>query len=838
MQNLKTIKIHTIKLYIILIILFAGLLANAQTDRGASVLEGYVIDDETGDVLPFVNIYFQNTSIGTSSNLDGKYKIKARHHNDTLIFSMIGFHEVKVYVKQGKKYRLIIRLKEDSQTLNEVVITPDENPAHIILRNIINNKRENNPERFGRFNCQTYTMLSASFSNVTKENLKLIIPGVLVKSLPVTIDSLGRPVLPFYLSEKISDNYINHKEHISQTKQVYKNVKAIIGLDDMDIDGYNNSLSAEMNFYKNFVELLGHTFISPLATNGLVFYKYYLEDSTFSGGHTYYRVKFVARHKKDLAFNGHFIVVKDLWAITSINATLPKSANINYINSFRVGFDFDFINDSTLFFKSNSINGTFHYFKIKNEAKNAMIEVTKTTYYSNIVLGEDAQPLSETTEASTLYIDTKQVDSSFIAYREMTNIESFEKTSQIIDSTNNLWWVKGTEKITNMFVTGYFNVGNIDLGPYLGTFSRNKIEGVRLNLGLRTSEIFSPYYSFGGGIGYGFNDKEWKYSLFGQYKLNTKNRTIFGAGYVKNLYLFGVYSHIKLIKENMLVTGEDSFIAAVLKRYHSDRRAMLYRYNIYIEKEWRRGFMTKVEYEYDKLREGLFVSFIHNGEHIDYIYNSALSLRLRFSWKEKLMDINLRRYYLNTFSPVINIIGTTGVYSVSSDVGKYLKLHLTLKHKVPVGFMRLNYVFETGFIFGKIPFPLLEIIRGNDTYGDSKYRFNLLNNATAALDRYASIMAEHHFNGLIMNKLPLIRALNIRTIVSAKYFFGTLSNKHQKVLKYPWDMRVPGNHYLELGAGLENIFQIFRIEAIWRPVPKIYVDMPKYGVRIRADFTM
>ena len=121
---------------------------------------------------------------------------------------------------------------------------------------------------------------------------------------------------------------------------------------------------------------------------------------------------------------------------------------------------------------------------------------------------------------------------------------------------------------------------------------------------------------------------------------------------------------------------------------------------------------------------------------------------------------------------------------------------------------------------------------------DAKYRFNLLNNATVALDRYVSIMAEHHFNGLILNQVPLIRNLNIRTVVSLKYFIGDLSNKHQDVIKYPWDMRVPDNHYLEVGLGVENILQLIRIEAIWRPVPKYYSGMLRFGVRIRFELSM
>jgi len=813
------------------------LVVNAQTEKGLSIVEGYVLDDLSSEPLPSVNIFFQNTTVGTTSDLDGKYKIKSRSHNDTLIFKMIGFEDVKVFVERGKKYRLIIRLKEDSQLLDEVVIIPGENPAHPILKAIIAHKHKNDPERFSRFNTQTYTRLAATLANVTKDNLKLVLPPPLLKALPVITDSLGRPVLPFYLSEKISDNFIDREEGITQTIKRDKKVKSIMGFDKFDIVGYENSLSAEMNFYKNYVELFGHTFISPLANNGLSFYRYYLEDSTVVDGRKYYTIKYVPRREKDLAFDGHFTVIKDLWAISRIDATLTREANINYLNTFSIAFEFNFVNDTTLFFESNSLKASFHYLKTKDQVKNAMIEIDKQTLYSNILLGTKAHVFEEPQSKEPI-LEMPVSDSAFSNYRSLGNKKVFAETSGVIDSTNNIWWVRGAGDLSKMFITGYYNVGKLDLGPYLGTFSKNTIEGTRLNFGLRTSENFNPHYSLGGSLGYGFKDEEWKYSLYGQYKINSRFRTILGGGIVKDLYLFGVFSHIQLIKENMQQIGEDSFIAAIFKRHYSDRRAMLYRYDVYLEKEWRTGFMTKLSYEYDELREGLHVPFIHKGESVSHIYNNSVSLRLRFSWKENISDIFLRRYYLSTFYPIINIVGTVGRYSVGGYSNNYYKIHLTLKHKIPIGFMRMNYVFETGYIFGEVPFPLLNIVRGNDTYGDSRFRFNLLNNATAALDKYASVMIEHHFNGLLINKVPLLRNLNIRTVFSAKYFLGSLSDKHQEVLVYPWDMHVPGNHYLELGAGLENILQLIRVEFIWRPVPKEYPGMPVYGVRVRLDFAM
>jgi len=75
-------------------------------------------------------------------------------------------------------------------------------------------------------------------------------------------------------------------------------------------------------------------------------------------------------------------------------------------------------------------------------------------------------------------------------------------------------------------------------------------------------------------------------------------------------------------------------------------------------------------------------------------------------------------------------------------------------------------------------------------------------------------------------------------VMSVKYLLGNLSNKHQEVLQFPWDMDIPGKHYLELGAGFENILQLIRIEGIYRPIPVNYPGMPKYGIRVRFDFSM
>jgi len=183
-------------------------------------------------------------------------------------------------------------------------------------------------------------------------------------------------------------------------------------------------------------------------------------------------------------------------------------------------------------------------------------------------------------------------------------------------------------------------------------------------------------------------------------------------------------------------------------------------------------------------------------------------------------------------------VSTFGRYTVAGSSGNYLKLHLLVNHNFNVGATLFRYILETGLVIGKVPFPLLEQHRGNETYGYSRYRFNLLNNSTVASDRYFSVMAEYHTNGILMSRLPVLRELNIRAVFSGKYLYAYVSDKHQEVLEFPWDMRIPGNHYLELGFGFENIMKILRIEAVWRPVPVHFEGLPNFGVLARLQFAL
>ncbi|MDR0700084.1 MAG: carboxypeptidase-like regulatory domain-containing protein [Tannerella sp.] len=93
----------------------------AFAQQGAFQIEGTVYD-ETGETLPGVSIYHKNKiTIGTSSDADGKFSIRASK-GDVLVFSYIGYENEEYLVTEAKN-NVEIRFKNPSVELDEVMVT-------------------------------------------------------------------------------------------------------------------------------------------------------------------------------------------------------------------------------------------------------------------------------------------------------------------------------------------------------------------------------------------------------------------------------------------------------------------------------------------------------------------------------------------------------------------------------------------------------------------------------------------------------------------------------------------------------------------------------------------
>jgi hypothetical protein len=139
-----------------------------------------------------------------------------------------------------------------------------------------------------------------------------------------------------------------------------------------------------------------------------------------------------------------------------------------------------------------------------------------------------------------------------------------------------------------------------------------------------------------------------------------------------------------------------------------------------------------------------------------------------------------------------------------------------------------DITFEAGKIIGKVPYPLLFIHRANQTYSYQKNSFSMMNFLEFVSDQYASVNIEYCFNGFILNKVPLVKKLKLRELVTCKVLYGGLSKidnpaYQNDLFKFPTDINatpltytLSSQPYVEAGIGVSNILKIFRVDLVKR----------------------
>lgn len=132
---------------------------------GQQTLHGKVIDAESQDPIPYVNIGIINKGVGTVSNLNGNFSLSITNPTETLTFSSIGY-STSAYVISEVAPQKVIELKPKVEMLEEVVIRPGTKSESVTL----GKKLEKKGHSVGFGSRKLGTEIAAKI-NVSKETL-------------------------------------------------------------------------------------------------------------------------------------------------------------------------------------------------------------------------------------------------------------------------------------------------------------------------------------------------------------------------------------------------------------------------------------------------------------------------------------------------------------------------------------------------------------------------------------------------------------------------------------------------------------------------------------------
>ena len=382
-------------------------------------------------------------------------------------------------------------------------------------------------------------------------------------------------------------------------------------------------------------------------------------------------------------------------------------------------------------------------------------------------------------------------------------------------------------------MTGYKVWGKVELGPYFTVYSFNEIEGSRFRFGGRTSNTFSKRLMLDGYIAYGTRDEKFKYGGGFEYFLAKKRpRHSIGVSYRNDLEQLGQ-------SENAF--REDNIIASVFRRIRLQKLTRFEELSTFYQREWFPGFSNKLSYSHRTLTSPGDTAFNNDPgdgtEIYDNITTSEIKFYTRFAYNEKFVSGEFNRVSFGTKYPVITVQYTYGINNFWNSDFEFHKINFKVKDRVRINpFGYLDYIFDAGKIFGKLPYLLLELHKGNETYSYDDYAFNMMNYYEFASDQYISLSVTHHFDGLFLDKIPLFKKLKWREVLSVKSVWGSLDDKHKEIMPFPVNLSKLRKPYVEAGAGIENILKVLRVDALWRLAYLENPDIAKFGIRAKFQF--
>jgi len=812
--------------------LFSAFPIFSQTTK----VSGKIVDAITREPLPFVNVIFKGTTIGAASDIEGNYIISITGTRvDSISISYVGYNKLSRAIKNGQEQTLNIGLSQGVDLI-VVEVRPGENPAHRILRKIIAHKDENDREKLEYYEYEVYNKVEFDLNNLSEDfkNNKLLQPFSFIFDNIDSTNAKEKPYLPVFMTEALSDFY--YRRSPQARNEVIKASK-VTGLENSSVSQFMGDMYQNVNIYDNTILVFGKNFISPISDNALLFYKFYLIDSMVIDGHKCYQLQFKPRRKQELAFVGNLWAADSSFGIKQIEMSIADDANINFINSTAVVQTYKYI-DSVWMMQKERLVIDFNPFPIDQKKKSMMgVYGRKTADYSNFRINQPHEDkFYSMTENLKVNEDAfKKTEAYWDENRHDTLSKNEKQIYKMVDTLQSLPIYRTWIDVITIFATGYKVKGNFEYGPYYNMFSTNEIEGNRFRFGGRTSNQFSKWYELSGYVAYGTRDEKFKYSLGIRSFISKKPRAMVGMYYKNDNEILGQ-------SQNGFTT--DNILASVFRVTPLRNLTNVKQVHAYIERQWFSGFSTNLSF-YNRTMMPLadfhyeFQKTATSTGFKESITTSEIRFLTRFAYQEKFLDGEFTRISLSTRYPIIQAQYTMGIKNLFNSDYNYHKLTINVDDRIrinPIGYF--DYILSYGKTWNPVPYPLLELHGGNETYIFDLYAFNAMNYYEFVSDEYAAATISHHFDGFFLNRIPLMRKLKWREVVGAKALIGRVNDTNKDLLIFPEHLySLNRGPYLEATTGIENIFKIFRVDAVWR---LSYLDNPKaipFSIKASMQFT-
>ena len=822
------------------------------------VVQGVVTDSLTKEPLPYASVRLKDTTEGTTTGSDGRFYFKTNRSEAILVISVIGYNENSRRIYPARNLFYKVALAPTAYDLSEVVVKPKreryrkkDNPAVEFVRRMIESRDNYSPNEKDFWQRERYEKTTFALNNFDEEKQKkwLYRKFDFLTEYIDTSAVTGKPILTVSARELLATDY--YRKSPRSEKQWVKGRKQA-GVDEFlskqGMQAAINEVFKDVDIYENNISLFTNKFVSPLSRIGTGFYKYYLMDTLQIAGEPCVDLAFTPFNSESFGFNGHLYVVLDsTYFVKRAVFNFPKKINLNFVDYMLLEQEFKRAEDGTRLLDHESITVEFKL----TEGQDGIF-ARRVADYSNYTFAPTAEADKVFTKPERIIEETEALARSESFWAENRPEAAISQQENSVDhlmaqlrSYPVYYW---TEKVLSILFTGYIPTSKeaplFYIGPMNATISGNTLEGPRIRAGGMTTAWLNPHLFAKGYIAYGFKDERVKGLAELEYSFHKKKEYAneFPIHSLKLRYL----SDVNQYGQHYLYTSQDNVFLA-LKRQKDDRIGYQRKAELTYTNEFHSGFSFQLTTRLRKDESSRLIPFVKQDagdEFVKSISTSELELKLRYAPNEKFFQTQWNRFPVSLDAPVFTLTHTMAAKGVLG--GDYAYHYTEAGFQKRFWFSAFGYtdvILKAGKVWNKVPFPLLIIPNANLSYTIQPESYSLMNAMEFMNDEYASWDVTYFLNGFLFNRIPLLKKLKWREVLSCRGIYGNLSDKNnpefsEGLFAFPAGSTTMGHTpYVEVGVGIENILKVLRVDYVWRLTYRDLPNIDKSGLRISLHMT-
>lgn len=760
-----------------------------------------------------VNILVKGTVYGTSTDANGYFTLKLEKGNYELIFSHLGYRTYKRNVTLLSNQTVNIILEDDVSSLSEVELTLKHyDKSRDIVREVIRGK-----EKYIQlsYQCSMYVKATQEDDAPGHKHKKDSAEKALkkwqkdsireAKELADTTQQRSRKEKKPVPVDPLENIRINFAEIMIEKSYEYpdkiKEVRTgFVKRGNTDALFYLSSTEGEINFYQNLVRINSISespFQSPLSAGGLLVYKYKLVKSYYEDGLKIYRIRVSPNIIGNALVTGEMDIVDSLWCLKRFHFSFPKFHLAEYD---------EFVMDAS--FAPDSMSGLWlcnkQDFSFKTKLGGNKSSGHTVVYYSKYLIRKFERKYFGN-EVSSTSQDAYEKDTTFwnsvreepLTPKEVRfifvsdSIKAAHSKTEYLDSLDSL---RNRVTLAKLFLFGQDRYNRKleqtwGFDPFWELYAPIAIGGPRIRYGFSYNKIFKNKTDFNNytSLSYGINNRDFKGNIVLSRLYDPFRRGFLYINVARNFDVINPFdSWLSILRRANFYVKQGAFVYNRIELLNG----LYLRTGLQFEQR-----SSIAGYKFSSYADSIYQNYKYKPASFEEYNAFYTDIIVSYTPFQKYLREPREKVILGSKYPTFLVQWRKGIPGIlgGSTQFDYVEYRLEWDFKVGLAGNSKLYV-NTGKFYQMKKLQFIDYKYqyriGPYLFANPLYSFQALDSTYITFDRFYAAHYLHRFNGAILNKIPVLKLLQLTETAGG----GMLYSKEHNLF------------YMEAFAGIEYPF--------------------------------